>query len=51
LWIVGEPITDEQYAIIVRKESHNLLSAINTALGEMRRDGTLEEMERKWLGP
>ncbi len=51
LRIIGEPVTDEQYAIIVRKESKGLLGAVNAALGEMRRDGTLEEMERKWLGP
>jgi ABC-type amino acid transport substrate-binding protein len=51
LRIIGEPVTDEQYAVLVRKESEGLLSAINAALGEMRRDGTLEEMERKWLGP
>jgi ABC-type amino acid transport substrate-binding protein len=51
LRIIGEPVTDEQYAIIVRKESKGLLNAVNAVLGEMRRDGTLEEMERKWLGP
>jgi ABC-type amino acid transport substrate-binding protein len=51
LRIIGEPVTDEQYAIIVRKESKGLLSTVNAVLGEMRRDGTLEEMERKWLGP
>jgi ABC-type amino acid transport substrate-binding protein len=51
LRIIGEPVTDEQYAIIVRKASKDLLAAVNAALGEMRRDGTLEEMERKWLGP
>ena len=28
-----------------------LLDALNTALAEMRHDGTLNELERKWLGP
>ncbi len=51
LQISGEPVTDEQYAVVVRRESGTLLRAINAALADMRRDGTLEELERKWLGP
>jgi ABC-type amino acid transport substrate-binding protein len=51
LTIIDERVTDEQYAVVVRKESATLLRAVNAALAEMRRDGTLGELQRKWLGP
>jgi ABC-type amino acid transport substrate-binding protein len=51
LRISGSPVTDEQYAAVVRKESGELLRALNVALAEMRCDGTLEQLEREWLGP
>jgi len=51
LHISNEPITDEQYAIVVRRDSQLLLNVINNALSTMRDDGTLEALERKWLGP
>jgi ABC-type amino acid transport substrate-binding protein len=51
LRINGGPVTDEQYAVVVRKESRDLLRAVNAALTEIQRDGTLQELERKWLGP
>ena len=47
----GEPVTGEQYAIAVRREDNGLLRALNAALAEMQRDGTLQELEREWLGP
>jgi ABC-type amino acid transport substrate-binding protein len=51
LRIIGEPITDEQYAIVVRRDSQLLLNDINDALSNMRRDGTMQKLEEKWLGP
>jgi ABC-type amino acid transport substrate-binding protein len=51
LFISGEPISDEQYAVVVRKESNDLLRAINAALTDMQQDGTLEALARTWLGP
>jgi ABC-type amino acid transport substrate-binding protein len=51
LRIVDRPITDEQYAIVVRRDSRLLLNAINDALISMRNDGTLQALEEKWLGP
>ena len=51
LTISGGPVTDEQYAVVVLGGSDELLNALNTTLAEMRRDGTLNELERKWLGP
>jgi polar amino acid transport system substrate-binding protein len=51
LAVSGEPVTGEQYAIVVRRDSSALLQALNQALVELRRDGALEALERKWLGP
>jgi ABC-type amino acid transport substrate-binding protein len=51
LHIRGEPVTEEQYAVVVHRESVQLLRAVNATLAELRRDGTLEALERKWLGP
>jgi ABC-type amino acid transport substrate-binding protein len=51
LHIRGEPVTDEQYAVVVHRESAQLLRAVNATLADLRRDGTLEALERKWLGP
>lgn len=51
LRIGGAPVTAEQYAAVVLKESGELLRALNDALDDMRRAGALGELERKWLGP
>ena len=51
LYISGDPVTGEQYAVVVLRGSDELLDALNAALAEMRRDGTLNELEKKWLGP
>ncbi len=47
--IVGDPVTEEPYAIAVQKESQHLLHAINEALRDMKADGTLEALSDKWL--
>jgi polar amino acid transport system substrate-binding protein len=51
LCMIDRPITDEQYAIVVRRDSQLLLNSINDALSSMRHDGTLQALEEKWLGP
>ena len=51
LHISGAPVTGEQYAVVTLKESGDLLRAFNTVLAELRRDGTLAELEKRWLGP
>lgn len=51
LRIDGEPVTGEQYAIAVRRGVDGLLRALNAALADMQQDGTLQELEREWLGP
>ncbi len=44
------PETAGCYAIMVRKGNHTLRAEINTALGEMERDGTLQTFLSKWFG-
>lgn len=48
--IVGEMLTDEPYAIAVRREDGALLQAINGLLVAMEEDGTLPRLRKKWLG-
>jgi polar amino acid transport system substrate-binding protein len=43
----GEPFSPGFYGVAVRKEDVTLLAAINQALEEMLRDGTLERIYRK----
>jgi len=47
--IVGKPLTDERYVVAVRPKSWMLLKAINHALAEMREDGTLDQLRRRWF--
>lgn len=47
---VGQPLTDELYVVAARPKSRRLLERINDILLEMRRDGTLETLQVKWLG-
>jgi len=49
LVIVGEPVVEEPYAVAVRRESQQLLRAINETLAEMEADGTLEMLTARWL--
>ncbi len=49
LRIVGQPVTDEPYAVAVRAENGALLRAIDAALAEMTADGTLEALQERWL--
>jgi ABC-type amino acid transport substrate-binding protein len=51
LQIVGDPVTDEPYAVAVRRESRGLLRAIERTLEEMEGDGTLAEMRQRWFSP
>ncbi|HET91265.1 MAG TPA: amino acid ABC transporter substrate-binding protein [Chloroflexi bacterium] len=49
LGIVGEPVVEEPYAVAVHRQGWQLLQAINHALSEMERDGTLDRMRGEWL--
>ncbi len=47
---VGDPVTDELYAVAVRRRDGALLRAVNGALTAMEEDGTLPRLRRRWLG-
>jgi len=46
---VGEPIKEDVAGIAVRKGNQELVSAINTALDEMKKDGTFKNIFKKWF--
>jgi len=47
---VGDIIGDETIGIAVRKEDKELMDALNKAIDEMKKDGTLTAISEKWLG-
>jgi ABC-type amino acid transport substrate-binding protein len=49
LTIVGEPVVEVPYAAAVRRDSRQLLRAINEALEAMEDDGTMDRLLAKWL--
>jgi ABC-type amino acid transport substrate-binding protein len=50
LEVVEPAVTDEPYAIVVRRRDERLLEAINAALAGLGQSGRLAEIERAWLG-
>ncbi|MEZ4864283.1 MAG: transporter substrate-binding domain-containing protein [Caldilineaceae bacterium] len=48
--ITGGPLTDEQYAIAVSPARADLLARINSALAQLRADGTYDQIFEKWFG-
>ncbi len=49
LSIIEKIATGEQYGIVVSKDNPELTKAINVALSEMEKDGTIASLEQKWL--
>ena len=47
--LVGETLTEEQYGIAMRKDAHALAGRINSALAELKADGTLTRLHSKWI--
>ncbi|MGM0502189.1 MAG: transporter substrate-binding domain-containing protein, partial [Bacillota bacterium] len=47
--IVGEPFTTEHYGIAARPDDDELLNKINTALKEVKENGTYDEVYNKWF--
>lgn len=48
LRFAGEPFAPGKYAIAVRKEDAALKQELDKALADMKKDGTLEKILRKW---
>lgn len=47
---LAEPIKVNETVLLVNKQEQKLNDEINTALGEMRKDGTLAKISEKWYG-
>jgi polar amino acid transport system substrate-binding protein len=42
-------VTEDLYAVAVRKDSLELATQLNTVISEMLDDGTVGELEKKWF--
>jgi len=42
--------TGEQYGIVISKENTQLTKDINSALADLKSDGTIDDLETKWFG-
>lgn len=49
LMTVGEVFTNESYGIMVCKDETELLGKINKALAALKSNGTITQLEQKWL--
>ena len=49
LKILGEPFTEEEYGIAVKKGNSELLNLLNTGLEKVFNDGTQAQLVKKWL--
>ncbi len=47
---LAEPVQVNETVVLVNKKETKLADEINTALGEMRKDGTLAKISEKWYG-
>ena len=48
--VINQQLTTEQYGIAVRKDEPELKTALNTALGKIKADGTYAAIVHKWFG-
>ena len=46
-----EPLQDEDTSIALRKGNDELLAALNKIIAELKADGTLADMKRRWFKP
>lgn len=51
LVVLEEPLDNEETAVALRKEDTVLLGQVNQVIADLRRDGTLEAMHRRWFKP
>ncbi|WP_426448699.1 cystine ABC transporter substrate-binding protein [Siccibacter colletis] len=50
LAVAGEPFSRQEAGVAVRKDNADLLKAIDAAIAEMQKDGTLSKISEKWFG-
>tara|TARA_B100000676_G_C17912701_1_gene750904 strand:- start:157 stop:948 length:792 start_codon:yes stop_codon:yes gene_type:complete len=46
--IVGKTLSNEFYAVVLRKNDNKLLTRVNSAIKKLNADGTLEQLHKKW---
>lgn len=51
LGLLSEPLSYEDTAIAVRKGNDELLATLNRIISELKSDGTLESMKKRWFKP
>lgn len=49
LGIEGRPLTNEQYGVVLRKGEDQLLKIVNETVEQLKSQGKLEEMGKKWF--
>ncbi len=49
LRLVGEPLADEEYVVVLRIQERALRDAVDKALQDIRQDGTLARLVERWL--
>ena len=47
---MGQPFTNEQYGIAVKKGNTELMDKINSALAKMKDNGDYDAIFKKWFG-
>jgi cystine transport system substrate-binding protein len=50
LAVAGAPFSRLESGVAIRKDNPELLAAINTAIAEMQKDGSLAKISEKWFG-
>ncbi len=49
LWRLPEPLDNEETAIAIKKGNDELLTAVNRIITEIKGDGTLESLKKRWF--
>ncbi|MBU9858342.1 cystine ABC transporter substrate-binding protein [Rahnella bonaserana] len=50
LAVAGAPFSRQESGVAIRKDNPELLAAINKAIAEMQKDGSLAKISQKWFG-
>ena len=48
--VTGEAFSRQESGVALRKGNEDLLKAVNDAIAEMQKDGTLQALSEKWFG-
>ena len=51
LRVIDEPLDQEDTSVAIRKGDTAMLNDVNRILGELKADGTLDAMRKRWLKP